>query len=101
MSKKKVSEEMRPIFDPTTLDPIIESHRDGIVQAKQLKALAKERIKDPELLKQKIARADKAIKLYESGIKRLEKTKEKITINRNKLDEIINSPLSKAKGGRK
>jgi phosphohistidine phosphatase SixA len=101
MNKKKVSEEMRPLFDPTTLDPAIQLHRQGIAQAEQIKALAKEKIKDPERLKQTIERADKTIKFYEKGIKQLEKTKEKIMNNHDKLDEIINSPLSKAKGGRK
>ncbi len=103
MSKKEIAEAMLQLFDPSTVDSLIESERRGIDHAEGIKAIAEEKIKDSKLRQQVIKDCDKSIRFYEKGIKKLEKLKKKKIKNRDALRRVIDSmsPGSKKKGGKK
>ncbi len=103
MSKKEIAEAMLQLFDPSTVDSLIDSEWRGIEHAEGIKAVAKEKIKDRKLRQQVIKDCDKSIKFYEKGIKKLERLRKKKIKNRDELRRIIDtmSPGSKKSGSKK
>ena len=97
MSKREIAEAMLQLFDPSTVDSLIESERRGVEHAEGIKAIAKGKIKDSKLRQQVLRDCDKSIKFYEKGIKKLEKLRKKKIKNRDELRRVIDSMSSGSK----